>query len=271
MVSSAADWQSGAVPVSGGQLAYHRTGGTGPAMVLAHGLTDNGLCWSRLAEALADGFDVIMFDARGHGASLRMAAGAPFDPGQDLAEAIAGLGLQAPIVLGHSVGARAAARYAAANPGAAALLLLEDPPLLPLTAPEELPQRRERFCAHVAELQAMSAAELAALGRAQSPGWDLAEFPAWVQAKQQVDPAALPEFPTPWQQDFAALTVPCLLICGEPERGGMVTPALAAEAMALNPLIRAVRIDDAGHNVRRENFADYLAAVRSFLHSGGQQ
>ena len=35
----------GAIPVTGGHLAYHRTGGDKPALVLSHGLTDNGLCW----------------------------------------------------------------------------------------------------------------------------------------------------------------------------------------------------------------------------------
>ncbi|MCA6319719.1 alpha/beta fold hydrolase, partial [Phenylobacterium sp.] len=76
MVSAgSADWIPGEVAVSGGQLAYHRTGGDGPPLVLSHGLTDNGLCWTRLAEALAPDFDIIMLDARGHGASSRVGPG----------------------------------------------------------------------------------------------------------------------------------------------------------------------------------------------------
>ena len=102
-------WQPGRVNVSGGHLAYHRTGGTGPALLLSHGLTDNGLCWLRLAAALDPEFDIVMLDARGHGESSRIPAGAAHDPADDIAQAIEALGLNAPIVMGHSVGARAIA------------------------------------------------------------------------------------------------------------------------------------------------------------------
>ena len=78
-------------------------------LVLVHGLTDNGLCWTRIAKALQDDFDIVMFDARGHGGSTRMAAGAESGAGNDIAEAIQGLDLRSPVVMGHSVGARAAA------------------------------------------------------------------------------------------------------------------------------------------------------------------
>jgi pimeloyl-ACP methyl ester carboxylesterase len=87
MVSSrtSSGWSRGRLAVTGGHLAYHRTGGGGPALVLSHGLTDNGLCWSRLAEALAPAFDVIMLDARGHGDSARTAGCADLDPARDIA------------------------------------------------------------------------------------------------------------------------------------------------------------------------------------------
>jgi pimeloyl-ACP methyl ester carboxylesterase len=266
VVSIPQHWQSGTVQVSDGKLGWHRTGGSGPALVLSHGLTDNGLCWSRFAAALADAFDVVMLDARGHGTSSRMLPNQGADLGQDLAEAIAGLGLTRPIVLGHSIGARATAAFAAAQPSRAALVILEDPPLLPLFDGRDLHTKQSRFREQVQQTQALSDHDLAELGRAQGASWHDDEFPAWLQSKRQVDPAAWPSFAAPWQQHFAALTAPTLLICGEPERGGMVTPALAAEAEALNPLIRAVHIAGAGHNIRRENFADYLATVRAFLH-----
>jgi len=270
MVSEARGWQAGVVPVTGGQLAYHRTGGTGPVLVLSHGLTDNGLCWRRFATAMATKFDIVMLDARGHGGSTRIPLGKPPIPGQDLAEAIEGLSLASPIVMGHSVGARTTAAFAAANPGRADLVILEDPPLLPPASASEMRERRRRFRRHVAELQSKSGEELAAYGRAQSPCWHADEFAAWVEGKQQVDPEALPQFATTWQQDFVAITAPTLLICGEPEFGGLVTPSLASEAAALNANIRSVRIEHAGHNIRRENFADYLTVVCEFLRARGR-
>lgn len=260
-----ASWRSGIVPVCGGHLAFHRTGGDGPALVLSHGLTDNGLCWSRLARALSPDFDIIMLDARGHGGSARPAAAASWDPGRDILEAIDYLGLRAPIVMGHSVGARATAEFARACPGRASKIILEDPTFLPVADPAAVALRCRKFREQVERFQALSQADIAAMGRATSPGWHDDEFPAWTVAKQQVDPDALPVFPSPWQDAVSRITEPTLLICGEESRGGIATRAIAEEARALNPLLSAVQIQGAGHNIRRENFPDFLLAVRSFL------
>jgi len=258
-------WASGTLSITGGHLAYHRTGGGGPALVLSHGLTDNGLCWTRLARALAPNFDVIMLDARGHGQSSRILPGDPGEPGEDIAGAIDLLDLKSPIVMGHSVGARATAMFAAAYPGRAARVLLEDPTLAPLVDPAAAERRRKRFREQLGKFRTMSPDEITAMGKAQSPSWHADEFPAWTLSKQQVDPEAMPDYRTPWQETFAAITAPTLLIHADPALGGLVTPELAEEARGLNPSIRTVQIPNAGHNTRRENFSDYLAAVRGFL------
>src|SRR5919202_2321311 len=62
-------WQSGDVEANGLRLHYTRTGGAKPPVVLAHGFSDDGLCWTPVAEALEAEYDVIMADARGHGQS----------------------------------------------------------------------------------------------------------------------------------------------------------------------------------------------------------
>ena len=46
------DWRSGEVQANGIRVHYHRTRGDKPSLVLNHGSTDNGLCWTRLACAL---------------------------------------------------------------------------------------------------------------------------------------------------------------------------------------------------------------------------
>ena len=101
---AASNWSTGTVEVSGGRLAYHRTCGSGPAILLSHGLTDNGLCWRRVALALQADYDVVMLDARGHGESSRIPKDEERDPARDIAEVIDGLGLKSPILMGHSVG-----------------------------------------------------------------------------------------------------------------------------------------------------------------------
>jgi pimeloyl-ACP methyl ester carboxylesterase len=263
--SRPADWTAGEVPVFGGRLAYHRTGGKGPPLILSHGLTDNGLCWTRLARALEADFDIIMLDARGHGASSGVGPGDVVDPVRDLAEAVEALGLTRVLVMGHSVGARASAGYAAAFPDRVRALVLEDPPLVPPMTPEARERRLQAFREQVARFRSMTEAELRAFGMRQSPSWDPIEFPAWAASKRQVDAEALPLLNSAWQEDFRSLQSPTLLIHGESERGSMVAPQQAREALEHNPNLRAVRIPGAGHNVRRENFADVLLAVRSFL------
>lgn len=267
MVSNRLDWPSGEVSVTGGSLAYHRTGGGGPPIVLSHGLTDNGLCWTRLAEALAPDYDVIMLDARGHGASSRPGAAgiAPDTPGQDLADAIDGLGLSGVIAIGHSMGARATAACAARHPDLVRAVILEDPPFVPPMDSETAVKRLARFKEQVKQLRDMTDAELLALLRRQSPTWEAVEFPAWIESKRQVDRNALPVLPTPWQDDIRRIRAPTLLIHGDAERGSMVGAAEAREARELNTELRALRIEGTGHNIRRENFPAYLLAVRSFL------
>ena len=55
-------WQSGDIVVNGLTLHYTRTGGAKPPVVLAHGFSDDGLCWTPVAEALEADFDVVMVD-----------------------------------------------------------------------------------------------------------------------------------------------------------------------------------------------------------------
>lgn len=263
MVAAAA-WTSGAVEVTGGRLAYRRTGGDGPVVLLSHGLTDNGLCWFRLARALTPDFDLIMLDARGHGESSRIPLSG-HDPARDIAEAAAQLDLHRPVVMGHSVGGRATADYANAHPDRVSKVILEDPVFLPPTDPSALEKRRARFREQVEGFRAMSQPELIAMGKATSPGWHDDDFPAWAAAKPLVDPEAFPVYSGAWQDGIGRITAPTLLIRGEAALGGLVTPQIAAEAATINPNIRSVEIPGAGHNIRRENFEAYLAAVRAFL------
>ena len=100
------------------RLHYYRTGhGDKPPLVLVHGFSDNGLCWSRTAHDLEAEYDVVMPDMRGHGLSARMRPGDDVDMAADLAGLIRGLGLTRPIVGGHSMGAMVTSRLGAL-PGA---------------------------------------------------------------------------------------------------------------------------------------------------------
>src|SRR5512146_851207 len=99
-------WQSGFIHANGIRLHYTRTGGAKPQLVLAHGFSDDGLCWTSVAQNLEADYDIVMLDARGHGLSDAPEWGyGPLDQSDDVAGAIAELNLSHPIVLGHSMGA----------------------------------------------------------------------------------------------------------------------------------------------------------------------
>jgi pimeloyl-ACP methyl ester carboxylesterase len=92
------------VEVSPGvEIAYERTG-TGPSVLLVHGITESHRSWDPLIAPLADSFDVVAVDLRGHGQSSTVA---PFDAGvfaADLAALTGSLGLGRPLLIGHSLG-----------------------------------------------------------------------------------------------------------------------------------------------------------------------
>src|SRR5947209_3881186 len=122
------EWFSGQVTTNGLRMHYTRTGGDKPPLVLAHGATDSGLCWSRVARALEAEYDVILPDARGHGLSDAPADGySSSDHAADLAGLLVALGLERPAVGGHSMGAGAVLRLIAEYPDLVRCAILEDP------------------------------------------------------------------------------------------------------------------------------------------------
>ena len=123
------DWQSDFIHANGIRIHYTRTGGAKPPLVLAHGFSDDGLCWTSVAQDLAADFDVIMVDARGHGLSDAPEQGySPLEQADDLAGVITGLKLSRPIVLGHSMGAMCTLTLAGRYPDLPGAIVLEDPP-----------------------------------------------------------------------------------------------------------------------------------------------
>lgn len=94
------------------------TCGSGPAVILISGNGGASAFWYPMAAFLADHVKLIAVDYRD--APVRDAAGALFETAvrkaADVPALLDALGLESAIVLGHSTGAQAAARAAAANP-----------------------------------------------------------------------------------------------------------------------------------------------------------
>ena len=83
---------------------------------VAHGSSDDGLCWTNLAKEFQNDFDIIMFDARGHGLSNSRPLGSAGRSGRGFAGLIKELKLNKPILMGHSMGSASVAHFAAKYP-----------------------------------------------------------------------------------------------------------------------------------------------------------
>lgn len=268
------NYSSAAVTVNGLKLHYYRTGGDKPPLVLAHGITDDGLCWLSVAEALADRFDVVMVDARGHGKSDAPEDGYTLrNLGSELAGLVMALGLQKPVVLGHSMGAVTTLVLAGLFPEMPRAIMLEDPPAFWMA--HERPARSDDFIAGFSgwmhSLKRKTHADLLEEGRTQSPGWPEADFEPWANSKQRfsLKITGLINPPDLVSIDFPALlqsiTCPALFIAADPSLGAASAPQDIERIREYMPQLQVQPIAQAGHNIRREQFAHYMQAVEGFL------
>ena len=99
----------------------------GSAIVCIHGLTANHTCWASMADALAPGHRLIAYDLRGRGESDKPDKGYSLEiHGEDLGRLLDHFKLKAAVVMGHSLGAHIALRFAVKHPARVSKLVLVD-------------------------------------------------------------------------------------------------------------------------------------------------
>lgn len=266
-----ANWTDGFVKTNGINLHYTRTGGDKPPVVLCHGFSDHGLCWTPVARELEADYELIMVDARCHGQSDAPATGNnTVAMADDLAGLIEGLGLDRPVVAGHSMGAGYTQNAAARYPHLMRAIVLEDPGwwLRPRTTGEQS-DRTARMRAEFEELQAMSFDDAYAVVREQfNPAVSDEMVRFLTQSKRALNLNILNRDMGPgndWRDLLTKIKCPFLLFTGNPERGALVTDEAFAEAIKLAPQIERVHVDTVGHLIRYEAFDTFMAALEPFL------
>ena len=266
-------WIQNDLSVEGACIHYARTGAGSdkPAMVLVHGFSDNGLCWTETAMELEADYDIVMPDMRGHGLSERVRPGSKTDMTADIAAIIRAMGLNHPIVGGHSMGAMVTAQLGARYPEIARALILEDPAWFGLNPGESRPSiisagsPVEKW---IKGMDGQSLEEVMVQTRAEHPGWADRVVHHWTEGKKQLDWNFFTTQDTSWgnwQEVARAITVPTLLITADVDLGGIITPEIAMKAVELNPKIHVAHIPGAGHHVRFGKYDEYMAAVKAFL------
>jgi pimeloyl-ACP methyl ester carboxylesterase len=258
------DWIRGTCAANGIDIHYLRTAGDKPPLIALHGLTGGGACWTLLARALEGRYDVIMPDARGHGASSAPPRGYMYcDLADDVIGLIKGLRLDAPVVLGHSMGGMTAAVVASEMGTAIRGLILADPTFLP---PE---RQREVYESDVAgqhrRLLGRNKDEVLAEAMQRQPHRSRELLELIIDARLRTATSAF-EVLTPPNPDFRQLVmgiaVPSLLVVGD---NGVVTVETARELQELNPRLRHEVIANAGHGLHYDRPNEFAAVVRTFL------
>ncbi len=270
------DWAEGRVISDGHSLRYLRSGGDLPPLVLVHGFTDHALYFTRVGDRLADRWDVIAYDARGHGQSDRSRNA--FDDAtrvRDLLSVVNELSLDRPALLGHSMGAATIAQAIAENHGLSRGAVLEDPAWWEPTD-EELAVGHEARTLRlatwrnwVAAIHSGSREDALAQRRIDEPTWSELDRDVNLEGRRTFQLDLFDHFPlprAPWRSIVSRISCPTLLMIGQDiSRGRIISRETAEEAQALNHLVEHVEIPGAGHHLKYDAFDVFMVAVDKFL------
>jgi N-formylmaleamate deformylase len=259
------EWTSGICRANGIDIHYTRTGDPKSPLLLLHGLTGSGACWRPLARLWEGEYDVVMPDARGHGCSSTPEHGYRYeDLADDVVALIDKLELNAPVLLGHSMGGLTAAVVASRIGTSLRAVVLADPTFL---VPE---RQREVYTSDVLEQQrrllALSLEDVLAEARTRHPrrSRESIELVTHSRLKTRLVAFDILRPPNPdYHQLVRAIHVPLLLIIGG--KGGVVSRETARELQILNPLLQIEEIKDAGHGLVYDQPEAVANAAKSFL------
>jgi N-formylmaleamate deformylase len=253
---------------NGIRLHYVRFGTGKAPIVLLPGITSPAATWEFVAQAMAEYNDVYVLDIRGRGLS-QGGPDLPYgldDYVADAAAFINNLNLGSPpAVVGHSMGARIAARLAARHPALVGKLVLVDPPVSgPGRRPYPIPlDYYLQSMAAVANGQGYEAMK-------QSLPWSDEQLQVRMEWLPTCEPEAIVQSHRSFHEDdmhadLPAILAPTLLLYAE--NGGTVTDSDALEILKSIKDCQHQKVAGAGHMIPWDQLDVFVSAVKSFLHA----
>lgn len=238
------------------------TKGSGPTLLMLHGVGDHAGSWSVVAPVLAERYRVTLVDLPGHGDSGPSTGPLPMATVIAGAErALAEAGPEPVIVIGNSLGGWLTYLLAEAHPERVErLVIVGGGPLAGEPGPALTPTTREEAAALMARVRDASAPEL--------PGYlldDLIERAgSGPIARLSSDVPGLVAALRP-DQAVAALATPVDLLWGASD--GLVPPSYAERLHRLLPRSRLTLLPACGHIPQVECPDAFLAALQELLSS----
>ncbi|MDR8394194.1 alpha/beta hydrolase [Aliifodinibius sp. S!AR15-10] len=297
-----AGWSDGYVYANGIRMHYYQAvpAPEKPVIVMFHGVTDNGLCWSTLTWELQDDYNIFMVDTRGHGLSDPFTSS---DDGDTLVKDVVAFveekGFEKPILMGHSMGAATVMRVGAEYPELAEAIVMLDPGLGrgpggqaddedqeqdideeteeneeregPPTPPQNPDQLSVSMFGSPETLVAQnnySFEDLVALCQRQNSKWAMMDCHYWALSKKQYHGAYSSQ---KWQvmsgtmrtgNSLAKIPVPALILKADASLEERKTHKEAVSVMQDGEL---VHIDEAGHNLHHDELRRTVEEITEFL------
>jgi len=244
-----------------------------PSALLLHGVTSSAQSWVRVGPALANRYRVYALDMRGHGDSIKPSKGAYSlrHTADDAAAFIDILGLERPLLMGHSWGGATAMVLASGSESQKPVshfshVILEDPAYnFGLSGSEE------RAIFYAKDI-GRPADELRVEIAADNPGWTEADIEGKIEALHKVTrEAVISVFSEAGEEGdllplLAHIAAPTLLLRADASLGTTLDEAAWERAKKYLPAnSSAVQIDGASHNIHRSKFDDFMQALNNFL------
>jgi esterase len=243
--------------------------GDGPPVVILHGVFGSARNWSTIAKHLAAKHRVLAIDLRNHGDSPHAPSMTYAEMAADVLALIEARRLDAPALIGHSMGGKVAMLAALLHPELIARLVVVD--VAPVTYRATLRAYAEAMAAVKLEGRARRAEVDGQLAAAiPEPGirafllQNLVSEPGGFRWRLNLDAIirAMDEISSFPELD-GVYTGPTLFIRGE--RSNYVTAAHTGRIRALFPRAKIVTVAGAGHWVHAEQPGPFLAAIEAFL------
>ena len=255
---------------------HHEVVGEGIPLVLVHGSWVDSTSWAGVIPLLADSFQVVAYDRRGHSRSERPAGqGSVHEDAEDLGALIEALDLGPAHVVTNSYGGNIALRLAARRPELFRSLAVHEPPLVSLVADDE--DVAEPLAKAIGTSK-VAAARIAAGDHEGAAQLFVDEFALGPGAWRQLPPVArevmvhnaptfLDEIRDPDQsvadvEDLVALELPVLITDGS--EGPPLLGRVADRLGELIPFGSRATIRGAAHAPHLELPEAYAATIRAF-------